>query len=71
MALVRQMADGTEQPCHKCGRAFKPGEMKTKRPSNKPGLRGTFTVGGKYYVWVHEGCGPQRTKTHKRVKRRK
>jgi hypothetical protein len=42
--------------------------MKTQRPSGKPGLPGTFSVGGKAYVWVHEGCGPQRTKTHKRVK---
>lgn len=68
MALRRQLADGTESACHKCGRDFRPGELKTQRPSHKPGLPGTFSVGGKHFVWVHEGCGPQRTKTHKRVK---
>lgn len=71
MALKRQMADGTEYPCHKCGGDFKPGELKTQRPSSKPGMPGTFTVGGAAHVWVHEKCGPQKHKKHGRVKARK
>lgn len=62
------MADGTEFPCHKCGDDFSPGDMKIKRPSRKPGLPGTFSIGGKSYVWVHEKCSPTRLKTHGRVK---
>ena len=58
MALVRILADGEESPCHKCGSRFKPGSMKVKRPSFKPGVPGTFTEGGKHYVWVHEKCAP-------------
>lgn len=64
MALQRYMADGTEHPCHKCGRNFTVGEMKIRRPSYKPGMPGTFTVGGRYYVWTHEGCAPTRHKRH-------
>lgn len=64
MALVRQMADGTEAPCHKCGEPFNVGDMKIKRPSHKPGLPGVETVGGKGYVWTHEKCAPTRYKRH-------
>lgn len=68
MALQRQLADGTEYPCHKCGRAFRPGEMKYRRSSGKPGMPGTFTIGGKAWVWVHTECAPTRHKQHGRVK---
>lgn len=68
MALSRQMADGTEHPCHKCGKPFQPMSMKVKRPSGKPGMPGTFSVGGKAYVWVHDACSPTKLKNHGRVK---
>lgn len=63
MALSRAMADGTEAPCPKCLKRFKQGSMKIKRPSTG-GVAGNFTVGGKLYIWVHEGCSPTRTGRH-------
>jgi hypothetical protein len=64
MALERAIADGTEGSCHKCGQEIRPATIKVKRPSKKPGMPGTFTVGGASYVWVHEKCSPTRTKGH-------
>lgn len=70
MALERAIADGTEYLCHKCGEGFRPGTIKVKRPSRKPGMPGTFSVGGAAYVWVHANCSPTRNKGHQWKKKR-
>lgn len=64
MALIRILADGTEVACHKCGKPFKPGSLKVLRPSIKPGVPGSVSVGGKATRWVHEACSPTRTGKH-------
>lgn len=71
MALIRLIADGEETPCHKCGREFRPGTMKVKRPSRKPNARGAFSEGGKAYVWVHDTCAPTKASYHGQAKVRR
>lgn len=73
MALRMRMADGTEPPCHTCGKPLRPGDFKIERPMrfdrhNRPGEEHT---GAKHKGWVHEKCAPTKSYQHTTARRRR
>lgn len=59
MALQIQMADGSEPPCHRCGKEFRAGDMKVGRPREGAGGRDGLS-------WVHAKapCDPRKSDKH-------
>lgn len=66
MALKRTMATGLEEDCYRCGKPINPTDIIVQKPSDRPiGYPGTFGIGSKGYVWVHEKCSPLSSKVHR------